>query len=112
MDSIRACGHCDIEPVVDQNARAVRTSAFDRCAREFAERFCAQTLFTNLNELTTGLSRPADSFDLQMGGGVESGFRIAEECLAVCDQVEQRAVLSRIQAIWIRSSRIHLMWIR
>lgn len=112
MNSVRACGHCDIEPVVDQNARAVRTSAFDRCAREFAERFCAQTLFTNLNELTTGSRCSADSFDLQTGGVSGSGFRIAEERAAVCDQIEQRAVLSRIQAIWIRSSRIHLMWIR
>ena len=99
MNSVRACGHCDVEPVVDQHLSAVRAGASNRRAREGVKRLCAHVLFADLNEPATSLSRFTDRFELQLRGAGAGNFRTAEECQSVGDQIEQRAVLRRVRLI-------------
>src|SRR5262249_54166739 len=129
VNSVRACGHCDIEPVIDQHLSAVRAGASNRRASEGVKRLCAHVLFADLNEPATGLSRFTDRFELQPRGLGVSNFMASEERQSVGDQVKHRAVKRRVRLIaqeaalspirlsLIRLSRdrpslIRLKWIR
>src|SRR5215510_15354793 len=99
MNPIRACGHRNIEPVIDQHASAMRAGAANRRACESVKRLCAHILFADLNELATGLSRLTDRFELQPRGVGVSNLRAAEERQSVGDQIQQRAVWRRVRPI-------------
>lgn len=89
VNSVRARGHGDVEPIVDQHACAVRSSAFDGLARKGAQRLRAHIFFANLNKLAAGPSRFIDRFELQSRQVVVSDFSAAEERLSIGDQIEQ-----------------------
>jgi hypothetical protein len=87
MNPVGPRGHCDVEPIIDQHARAMWPRALRRRAREFFQRLCAHVLFTDLNELAAGSGRPVDRLELAQVGG-RRGFRAVAECSAVGDQIE------------------------
>ena len=81
MNAIGSRDQCDIQAIIDQDARTIRLGSGDCGAREFAKRFRRQIFFADLNELTTGLSGSGNGFELMMWVGV---------LLTVSDEIEQR----------------------
>src|SRR5262249_43050021 len=77
----------------------MRVGASNRRACEGVKRLCAQVLFTDLNELATGLSRFTDRFELQPPGVGVSNLKTSEERQSFGDQIEQRVVLRRVRLI-------------
>lgn len=64
MDAVSASRERDINAVVDQDARAVRTRCGHGRARKFSELPRGKVFFADLNKLTAGLRRRADDGEL------------------------------------------------
>ncbi len=64
MDAVSARRERDIQAVIDQDARAVRTRCGQSRARQFSKLPRGKISFADLNELTAGLRRCADEGEL------------------------------------------------